>query len=82
MVHLVIISISFEAKLRSQTYVLILYLALLNNIYAIIATWICYIFGDIGSTIMKTQLEQSWFPVMATLAPTNTCHFVTVFHER
>jgi hypothetical protein len=82
MVHLVIIAISLDARIRSQFFVLVLYMALSNNIYASIATWLCYIFGDIGSTILKTQLEQSWFPVMATLAPVNTCLFVTTFHER
>ena len=57
MAHLVIIAISFEARPRLLLFVLILYLAWSNNIYDIIATWLCYISSDIESIILKTQLK-------------------------
>jgi len=80
LVHLIIIVIILDARIRSPFFVLVLYMSVSNNIYDSISMWLYYIFGDIRSTVLKTQLKESWFPIIETLSLANTCLFVTNFH--
>jgi hypothetical protein len=50
--------------------------ALANSPYVIKSPGLCTKSDVLSILVLKTQLEQSWFPDMATLAPTNNCHFV------